>query len=401
VNLCADRRTPNPKLYASAVFYDDSEGTQYVVYKLQEVPGDITTWGASVDISDNTNTSTIYGQSNRSIGETGAEKDDVLFVYKEGDALKSQYVSGGKTKGIQTIDATTYPGRSMFDLEHGLSIGMKMGHVIYVDSDGTIKWRERDSGNTTAWSAIKTMTSETAGHESVAIVEHGIGLLYIIWREGALLKYRLHRCDPEAWSPSLGNAPHSYDVSVDAVVDTTTVAQLQTADSIPITDDIMACWIGQIGANLCEIGWGIIIDGRVTVYSRDKELTLPTDDSDMDIPFIDTEYVDVSLDDNVYVQQCARDTLDPYGIFVWKDKHDSNKQVILSTCILKTSRAPSTNVVYLQIFNRNSGTWETLNSDNATAADTEFTLSGVQSTNLSNYYDGNYWVVHRIYQKVE
>jgi len=401
VNLCADRQTPNGKLYATAVFNDDSEGTQYVVCKVQSSSGDITGWGVSKDISDNTNTSTIYGESCRSIGEGGAEKDDVLFVYKEGDAIKSQYMSAGVTKGIQVVDATTYPGRAMFDLEHGIELDIKMGHVIYVDSDGTIKWRERESGNTTAWNATQTMTSETTGHESVAIVEHGNGLLYTIWREGSLLKYRLHRCFPDVWSPILENPANSYDVSVDAVVDTTSVAQLQTADSIPITDDIMACWIGQIDANLCEIGWGIIIDGRSTIYSRDKELTLPTDDSDMDIPFIDTEYVDVSVDDDVYVQQCARDTLDPYGVFVWKDQYTDNQSIITSTCILKASIAPSVSTVYLQIYNRNSSSWETLDSDNTTAADTELTLNGVQNSDLSYYYDSDYFVIHRIYQKTE
>jgi len=101
------------------------------------------------------------------------------------------------------------------------------------------------------------------------------------------------------------------------------------------------------------------------------------------------------------VQQCARDTLDPYGVFVWKDKHSDNTSVIISTCILKTSIAPSVNTVYLQIYNRNLGAWETLDSDNVTAADTEFTLNGIQSTDLSYYYDANYFVIHRIYQKVE
>jgi len=401
VNLCADRQTPNGKLYATAVFNDDSEGTQYVVCKVQNSTGDITGWGNSKDISDNTNTSTILGESCRSIGEGGAAKDDVLFVYKEGDAIKSQYMSAGVTRGIQIVDATTYPGRSMFDFEHGIELNEKHGHVVYVDSDGTIKWIERESGNVTAWNSTQTMTSETVGHAEVAIVEHGIGLLYVIWREGALLKYRLHRCYPEAWSPTLGNIPNSYDVSVDAVVDTTSVAQLQTADSIPLTADIMGAWIGQIGANLCEIGWGIIVGSRTTIYSREKELTLPTDDSDMDIPFLDTEYVDVSVDDDVYVQQCAISTLDPYSIFVWKDEHNNNVDVIASTCILKTSRAPSVNTVYLQIYNRDTTTWETLDSNNITGADTEFTLNGLQSTNLDKYYDAGFWVIHRIYQKVE
>ena len=109
----------------------------------------------------------------------------------------------------------------------------------------------------------------------------------------------------------------------------------------------------------------------------------------------------MATDNDIYVQQCARDTLDPYGIFLWKKKHTNNVDIITSTCILKTSIAPSTSEVFLQIYNRNSGNWETLDSDNVTAADTEFTLNGVQSSNLSYYYDGSFWVCRRIYQKAQ
>ena len=101
------------------------------------------------------------------------------------------------------------------------------------------------------------------------------------------------------------------------------------------------------------------------------------------------------------MQQCARNILDPYGVFVWKDQHTTNANVIISTCILKTSIAPSISTVYLQIYNRNSDEWETLDSNNITIADTKFTLNGTQSSNLSYYYDEDYFVIHRIYQKAE
>jgi len=136
-------------------------------------------------------------------------------------------------------------------------------------------------------------------------------------------------------------------------------------------------------------------------YSRGKYLNLPTDDSGLETAFICTEYPKVETDNNIYVQQCARDTLDPYSIFVWKDQHNNNTDVIISTCILKASIAPSISTIYLQIYNRNSSSWETLDSDSITAADTELTLSGNQSSDLSYYYDGSLQVIHRIYQKAE
>ena len=41
---------------------------------------------------------------------------------------------------------------------------------------------------------------------------------------------------------------------------------------------------------------------------------------------------------------------------------------------------------------------ENLDSDNTTAANTEFTLTGSQTTNLTNYYSSN-WIAGRIYQQ--
>ncbi|GAH65804.1 unnamed protein product, partial [marine sediment metagenome] len=77
VNLGANRkRKPSfPILWATAVFIDDSEGTQYVVTREQSTSGDITGWDAAVDVSLNTNTNTIYGCSSRSMGSSLAEAD--------------------------------------------------------------------------------------------------------------------------------------------------------------------------------------------------------------------------------------------------------------------------------------------------------------------------------------
>ena len=399
VNLAANRQTPGPKLYASAVFSDDSEGTEHVVYKKQLASGNITGWNVTVDVSDNTNTNKIYGETVRSIGDAGGTKDDVLFLYKEGDAIKSQYFSGALAQGIQTVDATAYSGKTMFDMEHSLDSDARVCNVIYVDADGTIKWAEREQGNTTAWSAISTLDSDTDDHGDVGICERGDGLNYIFWKEGNKIQYRIHRHTPEIWVPTLGNAPSEFDPATEAVIDTTTVVQTQSPDGVHNGHAVPLCWIGKIGADNCEIGWGLLVAASNENYTRGKELTLPTDDSNLTTAFLPSEYVDVATDDDVFVEQCARDALDPYGIFVWKDKHTTNTKVILSTCKLKTSIAPSTSAVYLQIYNQTDDVWETLDSDGATIANTEFTLSGTQSNDLSKYYSDEFWVHHRIYQE--
>ena len=55
--------------------------------------------------------------------------------------------------------------------------------------------------------------------------------------------------------------------------------------------------------------------------------------------------------------------------------------------------------MYLQIFNNNSGAWETLASNTTAAANTDVILEGVQSSNLSYYYGTNNQVAVRVYQQ--
>jgi len=55
--------------------------------------------------------------------------------------------------------------------------------------------------------------------------------------------------------------------------------------------------------------------------------------------------------------------------------------------------------VQLQIYNRTSGEWETIDTNNTSLADTNFTLTSFVDSNLSDYFDADYWVSCRIYQQ--
>lgn len=133
-------------------------------------------------------------------------------------------------------------------------------------------------------------------------------------------------------------------------------------------------------------------------YSRGDYAVLPLNDDDLEHLLTGSEYTDILTDNDVYVGQTATGQ---FAIFLSKNQGADDKGIILVECKAKSDLAPSSSTVYLQIYNRNSGDWENLDSDNVTAADTEFPLSGIQSANLGYYYDANYWVVHRIYQKAE
>ena len=63
----------------------------------------------------------------------------------------------------------------------------------------------------------------------------------------------------------------------------------------------------------------------------------------------------------------------------------------------QTNCAPSLSTVYLQIFNRNTPTWETIDSDNTSAEDVDFILSGSKA-DLTNYKDVSGVIVCRVFQ---
>lgn len=65
---------------------------------------------------------------------------------------------------------------------------------------------------------------------------------------------------------------------------------------------------------------------------------------------------------------------------------------------MKSSLAPSESTAYLQIYNQNTPVWETIDTDNTTAADTEFYLEAYVG-DLTNYKDGSDVVSIRIYQQ--
>lgn len=71
------------------------------------------------------------------------------------------------------------------------------------------------------------------------------------------------------------------------------------------------------------------------------------------------------------------------------------------TCSLEwegqTNCAPSLSTVYLQIFNRNTPAWETVDTDNTSAEDTDFTLTAI-IPDLTNYKDTSNVIVCRVYQ---
>ena len=143
---------------------------------------------------------------------------------------------------------------------------------------------------------------------------------------------------------------------------------------------------------------GLYIEGFVRdFYSRESASDLESDDTALATTFSEQDYTDVESDDNVYVdlQGTAR-----YMKFLFREfnENKSGTQKFTITWKGKSSVAPSTSPVYLQVYNRTLEQWETLASNNTSPANTKFTLTGTQSTNLGDYYDSNYVISVRVYQ---
>lgn len=123
---------------------------------------------------------------------------------------------------------------------------------------------------------------------------------------------------------------------------------------------------------------------------------MPTDNTNLSHVFTSYEYAKVAVQDQIYVSQCGHTG---FTLFLWKDQFSSNTNAVIGRWVGHTHYAPSTSAVYLQVYNQVAAEWETVDSDNTTAAETDFTLEGGVRSNVANYYDIGNWVSFRIYQE--
>jgi hypothetical protein len=144
-------------------------------------------------------------------------------------------------------------------------------------------------------------------------------------------------------------------------------------------------------------GEAYVVLTEETVYSKGVEGTLPADDTPL-TQYTEQEVTDVGTDDNTFVDLDA--TSDAYAVHLFSEKNDAETEVGFNVSVkVKSTLAPSVSPVYLQVYNRTLEEWETLDSDGATDENTEFELSAYKGTDLSDYYDVDYVVSFRVYQR--
>ena len=121
---------------------------------------------------------------------------------------------------------------------------------------------------------------------------------------------------------------------------------------------------------------------------------MPAGADDLTSSYTEQNYIDVSSINDVFVGQ---DTSYNYTIHQFKE-YCGNSDICTLTCVCKTNYLPSISPVYLQIFNINTSSWETVDTNNTANINTSFTLSA-DIFGLNNYKDENTVMTCRVYQQ--
>lgn len=130
-----------------------------------------------------------------------------------------------------------------------------------------------------------------------------------------------------------------------------------------------------------------------SLYSRGEEISLPTDDNDLDTIYTDQEENKVKYTDQTYVDQAGggnyilhqfKNFIAPYSFCSpsWQGKCDL---------------APNISTVYLQVYNYLTHLWETIDTDSSAHADVDFLLVGKVS-DTTNYKSPEGFLTGRVYQ---
>jgi hypothetical protein len=129
-------------------------------------------------------------------------------------------------------------------------------------------------------------------------------------------------------------------------------------------------------------------------YTRGDYNILPSNDADLENVYSSQDKTDVSTKDDVRVDQTATDE---FAIHQFKDYVGA-----VVSCTLEwegqSDLAPSSSIVTLQIYNRDTSEWDTVDSDNTTGADTDFILTA-NIADLTDYKDENSVISCRVYQE--
>lgn len=112
--------------------------------------------------------------------------------------------------------------------------------------------------------------------------------------------------------------------------------------------------------------------------------------------FTSPKYENTAVDDGDYFIQYGSEYMIQVFSNTWTNNTDTPRFTYKGRTTMDTRVSP----VFIQIYNLNSVSWETLAIVNKVLPDQDFQVTVSQTTNISNYYDSKNIVAFRVYQKV-
>lgn len=186
-----------------------------------------------------------------------------------------------------------------------------------------------------------------------------------------------------------------YDNQVDPDTFFTVGTQEQNSGAVPTEITKSAEYAVEV-TTPTEITKGAEYDVAYTTYSYASVASLGTDDARLGTVASSGEFTNLQLDNNTFLDVGGANFL----VIQQENYHTNATDNIVVTWKGKSSTAASTDTIYLQAYDYNTDAWVQIDSDSATAADTEFTLTSTLTS--TDYYDtsANNKTTTRVYQEI-
>lgn len=131
-------------------------------------------------------------------------------------------------------------------------------------------------------------------------------------------------------------------------------------------------------------------------YSKEAIGALGVATSTLAYPMDPAGYSNVSSDNGVYDTSTSSVN---FPVFLFARKNSNNTNAVTISWNGQSSQSTASSTLYLQVYRYGAtNAWVTIASHATSTADTDFTVTGNINSNLSQYYDGNFWVNWRVYQ---
>jgi len=309
--------------------------------------------------------------------------------------------SGAGSNYSLTVDTTYYS--NYIDTKHIVSRTGTTGSIkaylsIPSQSGVTVEVIKTDDSSVTIWNGA---SASSVSLEDVKYIHQywadGNGLIWIPFEGMTVSTGNLVSVDD-----AIPASAYSREVNRDrstfiTLADTAIVDDLEITLRMGVTDGTSSGAISEYE----EIGgWDFDLllstEAQTSIYTKGTLTSLPSGYADL-TEFNQEEYTSIESQDGSFA---SLDITEPgYFVSLFRVKNTTNTQKIHIIWSGKSIVSPISSTVYLQVYNHTDSSWETVDSDNTTNANTILTLESNIEVNVSEYYGTSNWVYCRVYQQ--